>query len=473
MRTATTDNPHTTQIAEFVAGLRPEMVPAEVREHARWDILDSIGCAVFGQGLPIAEILTAALRPVACGGNVPIWGTTWRTSPDTAALVNGTLVHSYEMDDLHAEAIIHPGGVTLPAVLALAGAAGATGAEVVTAHVAGLEVSTRAGLAVGVAMLSRGWHNNGVLGALAASAGGASVLRLTPDQARNAIGTAGSLAAGLMAAQYGAMVKRMHAGHAAQTGVRSALLAREGFTGIQALFEEPYGGYLSAFTGVTEAPDLSADFGTRWETLRVGFKPYAACGSSHTTIDVLLDLRERHGLRAEDIESVDVRSSSVTKDHVGWDYHPDSVTTAQMNLAFAAASAVIFGQVSVAEFQPDRLARADILALTGKVRVTADPEIDADGRTHRHEVEVTVRRTDGEVLTGQRVSATGSARHPMTPARREQKFLSLTEPRLGAGQARELFERVMDLDEAADVTGLESCLARATAAAPSGGIGPR
>lgn len=461
MTATSTQDPHTAGIARFVAGIECPDIPADVRDHAKLDILDSIACAIFGQGLPIARIMEAALRPTSASGQVPVWGSDWRTSPDTAALINGTLVHSFEMDDLHAEAIIHPGGVTLPAVLALAGIAGARGSDVVAAHVAGLEVSTRVGLAVGVAMLTRGWHNNGVLGALAAASGASRVLRLTAAQTQNAIGTGGSLAAGLMAAQYGAMVKRMHAGHAAQTGVRAALLAREGFTGIEALLEEPYGGYLSAFTGTTEAPEISADFGSRWETLRVGFKPYAACGSSHTTVDVLLDLREKHGLRPEEIESIDVWSSSVTKDHVGWDYQPDSVTTAQMNLGFAAASAVTFGQVSADEFGEDRLSRPDLLSLVRKVHVTADPAIDKGGRARRHEVRVSVRLTNGQVLAGHRVSASGSARHPMTAAQLEQKFRALAEPRLGAVAAQNLLGRVMELDDAPDVHQLEKSLVRA------------
>lgn len=456
--TRTAENPHTAAIARFAAETRVEDVPSEVLAHAQWDILDTIGCALFGQTLPIAAILRTALGISGGSGTSVVWGGEWTASPEIAALVNGTLTHSFELDDLHAKAIVHPGGVTLPALLAVGPSRHVTGRELVKAHVVGLEIAARVGLAAGIPLLRRGWHNNGVIGVFGSAAGTASLLELDSDRALHAIGIAGSLACGLMAAQYGAMVKRLHAGQAAQTGLRAALLAEAGFTGIERLFEEEYGGWLSTFVDSHDIAQLSADLGSRWETQNVGFKYYAACGSSHTTIDILLDLRARQGFVADEVDHVIVTGSSATRDHVGWRYVPNSATTAQMNLPYAAAVALIDGRVFVDQFGADRIADPGVVELTSRITVEADPEIDKRGPSNRHEVRVEVVLRDGRRLQGHAVHAKGSASKPLTEAERTEKFLALASKRLGADGAESVLRAVMGLVDAEDTTELLEAL---------------
>lgn len=458
-RNVQVDNPHTRAVARFAAELRPEDIPSDVKSHAKWDILDTVGCAIYGQGLPIATILRRTFAEQAMlEGGASLWGRDTKASVETAALINGTLVHSFELDDLHHTAILHPGGVTLPAILALAETRGTRGVDLLTAHVAGLEVSSRVGLAVGVPLLRRGWHNNGVLGVFGSAAGSANLLRLNADQSMHAIGIAGSLAAGLMAAQFGAMVKRMHAGQAAQNGLRAARLAEQGFTGIETLFEEEYGGFFTTYADSHEIDEVSADFGTRWETLNVGFKRFSCCGSNHSTVDVLLGLRNSHDMRPEDIERIDIRCSSATADHVGWPYAPNSVMTAQMNLPYAAAVAVLEGAAFVNQYAEDRLRDPAILEMARRVHVTADPEIDARGKTHRHEVHVEVHLKDGNPLAGSALHAKGSAHVPLDEHDMISKFMGLVSPSLGEVGAERLKAAVMSLDTSDDLAPLTEAL---------------
>jgi 2-methylcitrate dehydratase PrpD len=445
----TPDNVHTRALATFAADLSAERVPGDVLDHALWDIIDTIGCAVFGTGLPIAKVLRTTYEGIA-GGQVPIWGDRWSASPETAALVNGTLAHSFELDDLHARGILHPGGTTLPALAAVGATRSVSGRSLLVAHVAGLEVACRVGLAIGVPLLRRGWHNNGVLGVFGASAGASNLLRLDHSRALNALGIAGSLAAGLMAAQYGAMVKRMHAGQAAQNGLRAALLAENGFTGIATVFEEPYGGYLTTYADASDPSELSAGLGDRWETLNVGFKPYAACGSSHTTIDVLREMRRDAGVSAEIVQSIRVSASSATRDHVGWPYVPDTTTTAQMNLPYAAAVTLLDGDAFVEQFADGRLRDPRVIDLAGRVQVVSDPSIDAKGPGHRHEVDIEVTLVDGRVVRGHRTSASGSARHPLSRDDLAKKFLTLVGMRLGGKRANEILQAMTALPDAPD-----------------------
>ncbi len=454
---------HTRALAEFVSGLTLAQIPAEVQAHAKLDMLDTLGCALFGRGLPIASTLEAAFRPGDDTGATTVWGDkSWRTSPATAAFVNGTLVHSFELDDLHHVAILHPGGPTLAAACAVAEVDGRpTGADLLVAHIAGLEVSSRIGLACGVPLLLRGWHNNGVLGAIAGAVGASRVLGLNADQSQDALGIAGSLACGLMAAQYGAMIKRGHAGNAAQVGVRAGLLAQQGFTGIAAVLEEPYGGFFSTFVDDYSIEEASKDLGTRWETLGVGFKPFSSCGSTHSSVGLVLDLKREHGFSAEDIASVHVDACTATAEHVGWQYAPDETITAQMNLSFAASVALIDGECFVDQFADDRLADPRILELAERFEVHADPELDRKGRSARHEVRIAILLNDGSEISGHADAAPGSARYPLTPERVQDKFRDLASRRIGASGASRLLELVDQIEQLDDLTPLWRQLADA------------
>lgn len=454
-RAEPTEPTYTRPLAEFVSRLDISDIPEDVRAHAKLDILDTIGCALFGRTLPIAQTLEDAFAPSDSAGSASAWGSAWKTSPATAAFVNGTLAHSFELDDLHHVAILHPGGTTLPATAAVAEVSGgATGADLVTAHVAGLEASSRVGLAVGVPLLLRGWHNNGVLGVFGAASGAARILRLNADQVQNAIGIAGSLACGLMAAQYGAMIKRGHAGNAAQVGVRAGLLAAQDFSGIAAIFEEPYGGFLSTFADEWKIDEIAKELGTRWETTNVGFKPFSSCGSTHSTVGLVLDLQREHGFRADQVSHVRVDASTATRDHVGWQYEPDETITAQMNLSFASSVALIDGECFVDQFAQNRLRDPRIMELARKFEVRTDPDVDAKGRIARHEVTVTIDLADGRQITGHADAAPGSARYPLAPDTVRAKFMNLASRRVGTDTAEELMSLVDGLDELPDLSPL-------------------
>jgi aconitate decarboxylase len=458
-----TEPVHTRALAKFISELNLGGIPAEVQAHAKLDMLDTLGCALFGRGLPIASTLEAAFRVGDENGGASIWGdASWRSSPSTAAFVNGTLVHSFELDDLHHVAILHPGGPTLAAAAAVAEVVGGrTGADLLVAHVAGLESSSRIGLAVGVPLLMRGWHNNGVLGAIAGAAGAARVLGLNADQCQSALGIAGSFASGLMAAQYGAMVKRAHAGNAAQSGVRAGLLARQDFTGIAAIFEEPYGGFYSTFADSYVMEETSKDLGTRWETLGVGFKPFSSCASTHSTVGLVLDLQREHGFEAADVDRVEVGASTATAEHVGWRYVPDETITAQMNLSFASSVALIDHACFVDQFADDRLTDPRILDLAGRFEIHGDSAIDAKGRDARHEVNVQLTLRDGRQINGHADAARGSARFPLTPDEVRAKFTDLASRRVGASRAAEIVDMVDRLEELDDLTQLWQLLSAA------------
>jgi 2-methylcitrate dehydratase PrpD len=204
-----------------------------------------------------------------------------------------------------------------------------------------------------------------------------------------------------MAAQYGAMVKRMHAGRAAQSGYYGAILARAGYTGIQDVFESEYGGFCSTFSRSHDRYNLaalSAGLGERFETLQIALKFYSCVGSNHTTLDGIRDIMARRPFVPDEVDKIVVHGSKVTVDHVGWAYKPEGLTSAQLNLPYCVATFLIEGDAFVEEFTEDKLADAARIALSRRIEVVEDPQITALGSRYRHKVRVEVRLKSGEGL---------------------------------------------------------------------------
>ncbi len=447
-------NPHTRAIAEFVSGLTYERIPAEVRERIKLLILDSLGCALYGANLEWCRILRDTLEKLDGTRTTAVWGTDRKLSSPHAALVNGTQVQGFELDDVHRTAVLHVGAVTLPALIAVAEShANLSGRDFLTAAVAGYEIGPRVGLCMGQEHIGQGWHSGATVGVFSAAAGAARGLSLSPDQTVHALGIAGTQSSGLMAAQYGAMVKRMHAGRAAQSGLYGALLAKDGFTGIADVFEAPYGGFCTTFSRSQDRFDLaklSAGLGERFETMGVALKFYSCVGSNHTTLDALRDIRKRHPFELDDIDHIVVHASQVTLDHAGWAYKPDGLTGAQLNLAFCVATLLIEGDVFVDEFTPDCIDDPARMALARKVKVVHDPAITALGAAFRHKVRAEVHLRDGSVENETREAPRGSEHFFATAEDIVGKFRKLTRTVMAERQQDALIDAVMRLDALAN-----------------------
>ncbi len=448
------DNVHTRRIAEFVSALGYERIPAEVRERIKLLILDSLGCAVYGANLEWCRILRSTLEAVDATRTTSVWGTDRRLSSPHAALINGTQVQGFELDDVHRHGVLHVGAVTLPALIAVAEShASLTGREFLTAAVAGYEIGPRVGKCMGQEHIGQGWHSGATVGIYSAAAGAARGLRLSAEQTVHALGIAGTQSSGLMAAQYGAMVKRMHAGRASQSGLYGALLASRGFTGIVDVFEAPYGGFCTTFSRSQDRFDLdqlSAGLGERFETMGIALKFYSCVGSNHTTLDAIRAIRRRRPFTPDDVDRVVVHGSQVTVDHVGWRYRPEGLTAAQLNLPFCVATLLLEGDVFVDQFGPEAVNDAARIALSRKVEVVHDPAITALGAGFRHKVRLDVHFRDGSMETETREAPRGSEQSFASGAEIVEKFRKLTRAVMGELQQDALINTVVGLERLAD-----------------------
>jgi aconitate decarboxylase len=454
-----TDATSADRLGRFVADLDYNQLPPAVVEHAKLCVLDTVGCGLYGATLPWTQLVVEMTREIGNGADAGIWGTEERRGAADAALVNGAAVHAFELDDLHRRSIVHLGGVVVSAAVAAAEQrGGVSGRRLVAAIVAGYEVGARVGMSVGVRHLLDGWHPTGTHGAVAAGAAAAAVLELDADQATAALGLAATQAGGLMAAQYGSMAKRFHAGRAAQSGVYAAFLARLGYTGIENVFEAEYGGYGHTFSSAFDPSQLVAELDEKWETLAVGFKPYPANGSCHPTIDMLLELRA-DGIGVGAVGRIDVHTSSATEKHVGWHYEPSSVTAAQMNLSYIAAAVLTDGEATVRQFSEERIHDPALVATSRLVHVTADPDIDALGDAHRHTTRVELTLLDGTTRTLTRRNARGSLDQPLSSAELVRKFFDLATSSVSDKRAGEIRDGIAALESVDDVRALGELLA--------------
>lgn len=447
------DDTVTQEVARFIASVGSEDVPDDIRAHARRSLLDTVGCGLYGSTLRWSRILRSTLGEIDGGDACGVWGTGTRLSGPHAALANGAAVHAFELDDLHKESILHAGSAATPAALAAAEmCGGVAGDRFLTGVIVGYEVGARVGMTMGTAHLLQGWHPTGTHGALAAAAAAASVFGLTHEQAQHALGIAGSQAAGLMAAQYFSMVKRFHAGRAAQSGLYAALLARAGYTGIANLFESEYGGYCSTFSPTYDLVSLTDGLGSRWEAGRVGYKPYSANGSCHPAIEIVQEIRKRNGITADMVDEVRVFASSATVAHVGWPYEPKSATTAQMNLSYIVAVTLVDGEAFVDQFSESRISDPTLIELAGRVTVSADPDIDRGGNAHRHSTRISIHLKDGRVFGGAKQFARGSAAAPLADEEVRAKYRRLAGSVLTATRVADLevtIDRIDQLQSAA------------------------
>ncbi len=448
------DNIYTRGMGHFAANLKFEDIPDDVRHRVKLLILDSLGCGLYCNDLEWSRILRETLTAIDDTRTASVWGTKQKLSVVHAALCNGTQIQGFEIDDVHRQGALHVGAVVLPPVMAVAEMnAGMSGKDFMTSAVAGYEIGPRVGMCMGKQHLEQGWHTGGTIGVFAAAGGAIRALGLTPDQAVHAIGMAGTQASALMAAQFGAMVKRMHAGKAAESGFYAALLAKRGFTGITDVFEAEYGGYcttLSRSLDLFDRTELTKGLGKNWELMRILLKFYSCVASNHTTLDAIQNMQEKHPFGPNDVKKILVKGSKSTVEHVGWEYRPDGVTASQLNLSFCIATLLLEGECFVNQFSEAIVDNKERMELAKVVECMEDPEITALGADMRHKVHVELTLKDGTVMNDTVEKARGSEVKFATDEQIIGKFKSLAVKAISASQADNLANAVMDMENLKD-----------------------
>jgi 2-methylcitrate dehydratase PrpD len=305
----------------------------------------------------------------------------------------------------------------------------------------------RTSLAAGtLSMRRRGWHITGMCGTFGAAAAAGQLLGLDSDGMANALGLAGTQSAGLMAFTCdGSNSKRLHPGRAAQSGILAAELAARGFTGPTAVLEYTDGGFCQAVSDATNLELLTAGLGQEFVTADVSLKPYACCGSTHSSIDAVRWLVQQHAIRPQDVDEIVVYNHSVVKLQTSWRYEPVSPMQAQMNIEYCVAVALVEGQAGPQQFSNDRIVDPLLVDLAHKVRFEIDPEIEQI-YPRAFPGKVAIRLRDGRTVQHAVPGPTGSPQCPMSLDTVGEKFHQLVDPILGHDRATRLAELVAHID---------------------------
>ncbi len=423
-------------LADFLAGLAGG-IDSRLTALATDYLVDTLGCIVFGSQQPWSRAVIGHARDTGADGPCTVIGTGGSagpvrpsaTTPAMAALANGASAHAFELDDVHEEAISHPGAVVVPAALAVGQSVDASADEVLEAIVTGYEAMGRAGIAVGpAAHMLGGFHPTSMSGVFGAAAAAGRLLGFDGALLNHAFGIAATLASGTMEfAASGGMAKRVHAGRAAEGGVTAALLAARGFEGAEDGLAGRYG-FCRVFTDEPRVELLTTGLGERWMIDEITVKPYAACSDIHPMIQAATELRHESGpdgFPVERIIRIEAEGPTKAAEQNSLD-GTTSVMAAQYSAQWNIAAALLSDPGDPATYAADRVVDPAIAALQAKVvSVIAHPQFDA---TYAHKMGGRVRITldDGSILERTVHGQIGSMHAPLTAEQIDAKFARVT-----------------------------------------------
>ena len=434
----------TARAAAFIVETPTEAVPDAIIREAKRTLINVFAVALSASVDPSVDALEAAAD--AGPAEATVIGRA-RGSAGRAALVNGYLAHLQDYDDTHFPTILHPSAPTWPAAMAAAERTGASGRDLLAAFAIGAEVACRIAMSVHPWHYDAGWHITGTVGGFGAAAAASRLLGLSAEQTAHALGFAGTHAAGVRAA-FGTNGKALHAGHAAASGLRGALLAGGGFTGPSAILEGRRGfwevlspnGHDASFVEALGAP--LAD----WELMNNGLKPYANGVVSHPLQDAVIELRNTHSIDPASVTAIEARVHPLVLELMNLD--PTVGLEGKFSHRHCAAAALVDGAGHEAQFSDARVADPQIAAIRNLVHASVDPSL------REEEVHVTIRLEDGSEHRTHVAHATGSPENPMPDEQLEAKYRAISSDVLGEADATALLAAVWALDEtpvAADV----------------------
>jgi 2-methylcitrate dehydratase PrpD len=439
------------RLADHAAGLRLAGVPADVVQRAKDTITDAAGTMIFGYDLPWSRIIVAQARRSGPGGKSRILG---RGGPlvqaQAAAFANGALAHAFELDNLTKPGSgVHPGAVLLAAGLAVAQERGLTGRDLLAAFIAGAEVMIRIGRATRHTNESRGFHAPGTTGPFGGAVAVGKLLKFDAERMTNALGIAGSLSCGLLEfakSGTGAMVKRLHLGRAAESGVLAASLAADGFTGPTSVIEGPFG-FLRVFCTEFDESELTHGLGDdgsepTWVTRTILMKRFACHISAHTSVQAILDLRAAHGFAGADVAAIRIAGNEKMA-KVNNIPRPTDVMMCQYSIPFSVALAHYRDPRDPRSYDESALNDPAIRSLSERVTITPAPG------HHDHATiaaDVAVELKDGRVLEKRVADFKGTPENPLQQADLRERFMLLTR-HCGASEMERVFARLQAIED--------------------------
>lgn len=437
-----------TELAAFVAGLRLADVPAATRARAKELLLDAIGCAIAaGAGEELGQV-EAFADTLGSGAETTVVGSAVRRALPAAVLVNGYRVTAVTVCDVYTPAHFHVTPEVMPPLLAISERERSSGADVLRAWIAGLEIATRVASGIDYAEFrKRGWHAPGVIGPLGGAAAVASLLGLDATGTRNAIALAGSQSAGTWAA-WGTPTVKFHQARGALSGLLGGLLAAQGFPGSEEILTNPDGGIYTTYAGGGDAAAVVDTLGERWELEQISMRRWPSGTPIQPVITALLALLEENPVDADRVERVTVSvPPHVHKAHDRFGV-PTGTFVALLSIRYAASVILHDRDAWLPQFAAERYGDPAVARLAERVDLRADETVSHDG------ARVEIVETDGTRHVREVQVARGHPRDPLSQHELEAKLHRCADPVIGPAAADELIGRVGRLEDEDDISAI-------------------
>ncbi|MBT5263367.1 MAG: MmgE/PrpD family protein [Rhodospirillaceae bacterium] len=449
----------TRQLSEFAVNITYDQLPAEVAERVKLLVFDTVGIALRARhDADSTPPMLASVKTLGMGiGSARVIGSSETYGPAAAALINGALAHSLDFDDTHSGGSIHPSAPIMPAALAAAEMTGASGKDVIAAIAAGYEVQIRLSMALNPSdHYARGFHPSATCGSFGAAAAAGRLFGLSAERMASAFGIALSQTSGSLSFLVdGAWTKRSQVGWAALNGLVAAQMSRDGYVGSGDAIESTKAGFLHAYAP-NPAPELAVKgLGEVWETMLIGVKPYPSCRYTHSSMDALIALREKHAITEAEIDAVEVGLPKTGWHIIGEEEHekqnPKTAVDGQFSMPFCAAVVLRQGALGWDDYAR-HLTDETTLALTRKVTTVIDPKAEAEFPANMAGVvRVTTKRGTFE---GFAAVPKGEPSNFPTDDEFRSKFDALTEPYLTGERRDQLASALLSLEKAETIGGV-------------------
>jgi 2-methylcitrate dehydratase PrpD len=431
---------------------------ALARRRAIDAIADTIGCMVAGvDNFSTQAVRRAVATQIMATGESPVIGG-GRAPAAIAAMVNGTAAHALDYDDNFHPAISHASAVLVPALLAIAWPMKISGRALVDAYLIGLEAQAAISFGVNPSHYTIGWHSTSTCGAIGTAAGVSRLIGLDAAATARAMSMAVSLASGIKG-QFGTPAKPFHAGMAARNAVEAAALGSAGMTGRLDILETAQG-----FRDLFGGPDASG-----WERLTLGQplaieshgvipKRHPCCGSTHYVVDMVLELKAKHGFAADDVATLDCLVGIANARNLSYP-EPQDEMQARFSMHYCVALALSQDRLSLADFTPAMIARPQIRRLLKLTTMTArSREEELAAKNGRLPHKLVIRLNNGTELKAERQHAKGNMIDPFDDADRIAKFKDCCATRLDADATAEFYGALTRMDQQADLAFLTPVL---------------
>lgn len=445
-------------LAEFLVNHRYEDLPRETIEKVKFYTIDVIGCIIGASRGSQAQILINVLKSEGGNPHSTVFSHGFKTSVMNAAMINGTMGHTFDFDDDHREGTMHPSVAVFPAVFALGEKLGVTGKEFLRAFILGLEVMIRLGESLLGKSYYQGFHPTGTCGVFGAAAGCSILMGLDLTRTKYALGIAGSFSAGTQECTgEGAWQKPLQAGHPAWGGVMASLLAEKNYIGSGTVLDGP-NGLLRAlsFKDQFDYTRITETLGKKWEMMDTSIKVHACCRFSGPVADCALDLYHQ-GVRAQDVKRIIAKvgdfSIRMLCNPLERKLRPITHVDAQFSLPWAIAVAICKNKTGIEEFRGDALKDPEVLALAEKVTWELDPQAEAM-YPKAYPATLIAELKDGRTFRAHVDYPKGDPENPASEEEIFTKFHSLTENFINRDRREKILNTVGQLEKISNLNQL-------------------